>query len=342
MIYAIIGFDTIANPIEVFYNIIYMEYKKRLVYILSLIGALALVYLTSLVFDPELAGTRNASYVWLDSKLAGRTARIVIGKEGGAVELVKKSGQWFVLHNDREYLARQLRIEDFTGIFTSRAPWPVRSSSASSHDRLGVGANAAVRITLYGENSTLLDILLGSEDVTGREIYLRKYGQNEVRSGENSFASYITGSVSGWYNLRLIPESEDGKVAVDSVQRLSVYSPQVSPQGTQVFSRKNRTWTVSGLEIANPDQPSIDGYVKAVLNLEGDDFSDSIAADDPKFNHSSLVLELGNGGVKTIRVTDADESGRRFARVEGSDYVYSLAPWAAQRLFRSAQDFEKQ
>ncbi|MDR2943147.1 MAG: DUF4340 domain-containing protein [Treponema sp.] len=315
-----------------------MEYKKRLIYILSLIGALALVYLASFIFDPEFAGTRSASYVWLDSKLAGRTARIVVGAQDGGVELVKKSGQWFVLHNGTEYPARQLRIEDFTGIFTSRKAWPVRSSSASSHEKLGVGENSAKRITLYGENSVLLDILLGNEDVTGREIYLRKYGQNEVRSGENLFASYITGSANGWYNLRLIPESEDGKVAVDSVQRLSVYSPQ----GTQVFSRKNRTWTVSGIEVANPDPANIDGYVKAVLNLEGDDFSDSIARDDPKFNYASLVLELGDGGVKTVRVTDADETDRRFARVEGSDYVYSLAPWAAQKLFRSAQDFEKQ
>jgi len=315
-----------------------MEYKKRLIYILSLIGALALVYLASFVFDPELAGTRSASYVWLDSKLAGRAAKIVIGKEGNNVEIVKKNNKWFVLHNDTEYPARQLRVEDFIGILTSRKAWPVRSSSASSHERLGIGANASARITIYGENSTLIDLLFGSEDVTGREIYLRKYGQNEVRSGENLFASYITGSASGWYNLRLVPESEDGKVAIDSVQRLSVYNSQT----TQIFSRKNRVWTVSGLEIANPDQASIDGYVRAVLNIEGDDFSDSITVSDPRFNYGSLVLELGSGVVKTIRVTDADESGRRFARVEGSDYVYSLAPWAAQRLFKNAQDFEKQ
>jgi len=315
-----------------------MEYKKRLIYILSLIGVLAVVYLASFIFDPELAGTRNASYVWLDSKLAGRTAKIVIGKKEDTVEIVKKNGKWFVLQNDTEYPARQLRVEDFIGIITSRKAWPVRSSSASSHERLGIGANAATRITLYGENSTLVDILLGSEDVTGREVYIRKYGQNEVRSGENLFASYLTGSVTAWYNLKLIPESEDGKVAVDSVQRLSVYAPQ----STQVFSRKNRTWTVSGLQIANPDQTSIDGYVRTVLNLEGDNFSDAIASSDPKFNYGSFVLELENGSVKTIRVTDTDESGRRFARVEGSDYVYSLAPWAAQRLFRNAQDFEKQ
>lgn len=314
-----------------------MEYRKKLIYILSIIGALAVVYLASFIFDPELAGTRSASYVWLDSKLAGRTAKIVIGKKEDTVEIVKKNNKWFVLRDNKEYPARQLRVEDFIGILTSRKAWPVRSSSASSHERLGIGANASARITLYGENSTLVDLLLGNEDVTGREIYIRKYGQNEVRSGENLFASYLTGSVTAWFNLKLIPESEDGKVAVDSVQRLSVYGPQ----STQVFSRKNREWTVSGFQIENPDQASIGAYVRAVLNLEGDDFAD-LLTDDSSHYESSLVLELGNGGVKTIRVTKADESGRRIAFVEGSDYGYSLAPWAAQRLFRNAQDFEKQ
>jgi len=314
-----------------------MEYKKRLTYILSIIGALAVIYLASFVFDPEIMGTRNASYTWLDSKLAGRTARIVIANGGDTVEIVKKSNKWFVLHNGTEYPARQLRVEDFIGILTARKPWPIRSTSASSHEKLGIGTNAATRITLYGENSTLADLLLGSEDITGREIYIRKYGQNEVRSGENLFASYLTGPVTGWYNLRLIPESEDGKVAVDSVQRLSVYGPQA----TQVFSRKNRMWTVSGFDIADPDQASIDGYVRDVLNLEGDDFV-SLITDDPSYYESSFVLELGNGGVKTIRVSNPDESGSRIALVDGSDYGYSIAPWAAQRLFRSARDFEKQ
>ena len=317
-----------------------MEYKKRLTYILSLIGALAVIYLASFIFDPEIMGTRNASYVWLDSKLAGRTARIVIGKEGdksSSVEIVKKNSKWFVLHNGTEYPARQLRVEDFIGIFTARKAWPIRSTSASSHEKLGIGTASATRITLYGENSTLADLLLGSEDITGQEIYIRKYGQNEVRSGENLFAAYISGQVTGWYNLRLIPESEDGKVAVDSVQRLSVYGPQT----TQVFSRKNRTWTVSGFEVANPDQASIDGYVREILNLEGDDFV-SLITDDSTYYESSFVLELGNGGVKTIRVSNADESGRRVALVEGFDYGYSLAPWAAQRLFRNVIDFEKQ
>jgi hypothetical protein len=320
-----------------------MEYKKRLTVLLSIIGVLAAAYISTVVFTPELSGSRSSSYVWLDSKLAARTVRIMINTPGTEVELVKKNNQWFVLNNDKEYPARAMRVEDFIGIFTTRSAWTVRSTSASSHERLGLDSSAS-RVTLYGENTTLLDLLLGNEDVTGSEINVRRYGQNEVRSGNNLISSYAGGEANSWYNLRLIPETEDGKIALDSVQRISVYSGG----SAQVFSRKNRQWTVSGIDAAKLDQGAIDGYIKAVLNAEGEDFSGGIASTDPMFDYSRITLELGNGSIRTIRLSEANDSGQRYANVIGSagdansDYVYVIASWAAQRLFRNFSDFEKQ
>ena len=325
-----------------------MSYRKKLVFLLSLISALALVYALSLVFDPERTGTRSAAYTWLDPKLAGGIIRIRISESGDTRELVKKNSQWFILHNGRDYPARALRVEDFIGILTKRAAYPLRSSSPSSHQRLGLTEDTAAAITVYGTNTPargqaelpLLDLLAGYEDNTGREIYLRRRGQNEVRSGDSSIISYIAGSHNFWYNLRLIPESENGGLDADDVQRLTVYgSEDTQPQ---VFSRWNREWSLSGLTIANPDIIKIDAYVRSILNTEGDDFDDSIDSEDSLFNYSRIVLELGDGSVRTIRLSQPDETGRCFAAVDGCEYVYSLSGWAAQRLFKTAADFEKQ
>jgi len=324
-----------------------MPYRKKLVFLLSLIGALSLIFTASLFFNPQSSGARSASHVWLDSKLASRTAQIIISERGEKNELVKINDKWFISHNGREYPARQLRVDDFIGMFTSKAAWPVRSTSASSHARLGLDEETGTRVTLYGENAALLDLLFGPQN--GREINVRRYGQNEVRSTENGVSAYITGPARNWFNLRLIPESEDGRIALDSVQRLSVYTTDAQagtahPAGTAsiVFSRRNREWTISGANIENPDQSSIDSYVRAVLNTEGDDFNGDMSADDPVLAHSRIVLELGDGSIRTIRISGPDESGRRFAHVTGSDYVYSIPSWAAGRLFRNAAEFEKQ
>ncbi|MCL2211351.1 MAG: DUF4340 domain-containing protein [Treponema sp.] len=313
-----------------------MTYKKHFIYLVSLIGALALIYITSVIIT-TYTGSGTSMYSWLDSKLALRTARIVMSAEGNEIELVKKSGQWFVLHNDTEYPARQLRVEDFINIFTARSSWPVRSSSASTHSRFGIDQGQA-RVTIFGENTTLLDILLGSDDILKNETYFRKAGQNEVRSGLGNIKTYITGPINSWYNLRLIPETENGSLDVAGVQKLSVYTPQ----GVQIFTRKNRGWEIAGINVEKPDFNAIENYARSVLTAEGDNFDDSITASDPMLDLISIMLELGNGRIVTIRFSEADESGRRYAHVAGKDYIYVIPTWIAGRLFRDASSFEMQ
>jgi len=314
-----------------------MTYKKHLYFLLSLITGLVLIYTASMIFDSEHSGARSASYSLLDSKLSSKIDRITISDSEEIKELVKKNGQWFALNEGKDYPARQLRVEDFIGILSGRAAYPVRSTSASSHERLGLGEEAASRVTVYAGNSTLLDLLLGNEDITGQEIYLRKYGQTEVRSGNNKIFSYAADSINSWYNLRLIPESEDGKFDIGSIQRVSVYTQDEA----QIFSRKNKEWIVSGIYVGSPNQNSIDSYVRSILNAEGADFDDSITSSDTELNNTRIVLEFGNGKDRVIRLSGGDESGRRLAHVSGSEYIYSLPAWAAQRLFKTAADFEK-
>jgi hypothetical protein len=314
-----------------------VNYKTKFIYLVSLTAALALIYAASFIFSPERNNSRAASYVWLDSRMAGRISRIVINDYGETIELVKKNQQWFALNNGNEYPARRLRVEDFIAVFTTRAAWPVRSSSASSHSRFGL-ENAASRVTIYGENSVLLDLLLGYENVTGNEISVRKAAQDEVRSGSNRIVSYLSEPVVNWYNLRLIPETEDGRIDVDSVQRLSVYNNEEA----QIFTRNNRVWTVSGIDLANPDMNNIENYVRTVLNTEGDDFIDPVSAEEAIFNYSRVILEFGNGSVITIRVSEPNEVNKRFARVSNSEYIYSIPLWAAVRIFRDASSFETQ
>jgi hypothetical protein len=312
-----------------------MTYKNRLIFLGTVIAALLIAYIAGIIFNSDI-GAKSSSYVWLDSKSAEKIIKITIKDEDNEFELRKKNSQWFVLHNNLEFPAKQLRVEDFLKILTTRSAWPVRSTSASTHERFGLEQSAS-RITIYGE-TVLLDFLAGYEDVLKNEIYLRRAGQNEVRSGDNSIKSYISSPAASWYNLRLIPQTENGSIDTGSVQRMSVYTPQE----TQVFSRRNRKWEITGISVENPDQNAIDVYIRQILTIEGDNFEDSVYSDDPVFDKTSMVLELGSGQIVTIRFSDADEAGRRFAHVSGADYVYMIPTWSAGRLFKNSSDFEMQ
>jgi len=314
-----------------------MTYKDRLTFLGSLNGVLIVLYIVSVIVTSDI-GSKSSSYAWLDSKAADKVLRISMNdaQNNSELELRKKNYQWFVLNNGFEYPAKQLRVEDLLKILTMRSAWPVRSTSASTHERFGLTQSAS-RITIFAE-TVLLELLVGNEDIFKNEIYMRKAGQNEVRAGDSAIKSYLSGPVESWYNLRLIPESENGSIDLSSVQRLSVYTPQE----TVVFSRKNRKWEVSGVNQDKADQNNIDNYIRQVITVEGDNFDDTIKSSDPRFDTTSISIELGNGKIITIRFSPADESGGRFANVSGKDYIYFVPSWSAGKLFRSASSFESQ
>lgn len=336
-----------------------MVYKQKLGLLSGIVGLLALIYVLTLVFEPERMGRRNAAFSWLDQKVLAQVEGIQIFSDPGSepVTLVRKNKVWYVSHEGNEYPARQFRVDDFLALLSRRAAYPVRASSSGAYERLGLTETAAARIVITGAppparegaeavpGPVLLELLAGQGDLTGQEIYLRKAGQNEVRSGEDKFSGYISSARSSWYNLRLFPESEDGKLEAGTVQRLTVYPPgQGDSEGSaepQVFSRENSGWTCSGLSVASLDAAKVDSYIQGILNIEGDDFSSSAKPEDPLFNDGRLVLELGDGSIRTLKLGIADESNRRLASVSGSPYVYSLAGWAVDRLFREAASFEK-
>ena len=320
-----------------------MVYKKKLTVLSGLVAALAIVYILTFVFDSERRGYRSDMYTWLEPVLKERIDRIAITTAYESTVLVRRGAEWFVSRNGKDFPARRLRVNDFIDTLVKRSPYPVRSSSASSHERLSLTEEQAVLITVTaGAGPPLLQLLVGQEDIMGRNIYLRKQGNNEVRSGEDVFSSYTRQNPSSWFNLRLFPESEDGKLDVTDVQRLTLYPPvdgeNIPPR---IFTRSGRTWIFGGMELIDPDMARVDNYIRDVLNTAGDDFADNVNVSDPLFNNSRIVLELGDGSVRTVRLGPTDEQGGRLASVSGSDWVYLLPSWVSARLFPEPDYFEK-
>jgi len=310
-----------------------VTYKKKLICLLVIIFVLTLAYAGSFIFSPDMNNARSASHLWLDANAADKVNRFVLNNGWEILEFIKRNGQWFVNYNNHEYPARRLRIDDFLNIFTTRSQWPVRSAGAEVNDRFGFNAGAS-RITFYENFSVLLDLFLGDDDLFGRESYFRQAGKNEIRSGDSSVRTYLEGAVTSWYNLRLIPETENRSININNLQRLSIYNEGVN----QVFTRSGRSWEISGINVENPDMSNVTEFINFVLNSEGEDFIDPHTVID--FNYSRISLEFGNGSIITINVSGPDEINKRYARVSNSDYIYQIPLWVTVRLFRTAESFE--
>jgi len=308
-----------------------MTYKNKIISLSGVIAALAIVYVLSIIFDPQARGARSDLYSWLEPGQNNRISGITITREGETVNISQNGGKWFVSRNGKDFPARRVRVEDFLSALSKKAPYPVRSSNASSHERLSLTPDNAVQITVSaGAGPPLLALLIGQTDITGQNVYLRKQGQNEVRSGEDKFSVYTDSMLSSWFNLRLFPENEEGKLDAKDIQRLIVYPPENGQ--SQIFTRSNKEWTFN-FNIANPDFNRVDSYIRDILIVSGDDFVDDVSPSDPMFNDSRVIMELGNGSTKTLRLGPAIDNGGRYASVSGSDYVYSLPAWAVRRIF---------
>lgn len=328
-----------------------MTYKKQVLILSIATAVLGAIFAGTLILTPERLNSRNAAYTWLEPKWAEQAGRIEISGGGNeTLALVNRNALWYVESQGVEYPAKQGRVADLLRLLSTRGAYPLRGNAASSHERLGVDENAS-RIVVRGAGTApLLDLLVGNGDATGREVYLRKSGQNEVRSGEDQFTVYLSPSPTAWYNLRLFPQEGTGAISLDMVQRVTTTSPPPSGEGLPppplVITRSGSGWTVEGVALDALDASRIDPYIRAILDAEGDGFAPSVTAEDPVFNEGRIQLELGDGATRTIRLgaplpTGEGDAGKRIAVVSGSQYVYTLAEWTVNRLFRDAASFKK-
>jgi hypothetical protein len=331
-----------------------MVYKKKLIVLSSLTGFLALVYLATLFFDPERVSSRNAAFLWLEPKVQDQADGIELSRPGAwdkPLVLVRRGSSWHALIDGAEFPAKNARVEDLFRALAARDAYPVRGSDASSHERLGLSENRAARILVKGgAGLPLLDLLIGSNDAAGREIYMRKNGQNEFRSGEDKLSSYVNGTETSWYSLGLFsgqPAPPDAAL----VQRIIVNPPPPeNPEDAAleplVITRKGSGWSIEGMEDDTVDGPQVDSYLRGILDAEAENFIPGLAAAAAGFNDGRITLELGDGSslgiaVGAVQGTAPENEGRKAATASGSPYVYALADWTVSRLFRERSYFTK-
>jgi hypothetical protein len=332
------------------------SYKKKLYTLSCLAGLLALVYGATFIFDSQRLSSRSAFFAWVDAKTLPQVDRIELGGPGGEVNLSRKNNVWAVTRDGNEFPAKEERVEDLLKLLSRREPYPVRASSPSAHEKLGLQEGAASRITLLGGPSPqggtrppLLDLLVGNTDFTGAEVYLRKNGQDQVRSGTVSIDSYLKSAPNSWLNLRLFAASA-GETRLgtmipgpDTVQRINVTLPaeeeSAAPGTTWTLSRSPEGWIMEGG--GEIESSRVESWLSSLISAEAEDYNSQLQVADADFNQGRISLELGDGSQRNIRIGPQDEQNRRNAVVSGSSLVYILSSWTLERLFRDAAYFSK-
>ncbi|MDR2048789.1 MAG: hypothetical protein LBP69_04990 [Treponema sp.] len=318
------------------------RYNKKIYTLAGAAGILALVYVLTLFFDPARVNARNAAFTWLSGEARDMADRIEISRPGEeTLAMQRTNNKWFAILGGTQVPVKQGRIDDLFRILCTRGAFPRLGSSASSHGELGLSLENASRLVIKGGAAALplLDLLVGDDDSAGREVYLRKNGENEYRSGDRLIKSYVSGAATAWYDLKLFAENR-----ADAVQRIRV-SPIKDGEGDEdfSFSRSENGWVWEGripTESQIPAESRIpvesigeaaDTYVRNIFDIQGDNFLSP--EEGIEFNAGRLSIELGDGSVITI-LAAAERDGMYPVTVSGNPYVYLLSRPAVTRLLR--------
>ncbi|MDR1931128.1 MAG: hypothetical protein LBQ44_10955, partial [Treponema sp.] len=274
-----------------------MPYKKKVTILAVLTGVLGILYGFTLVFDPQRVSERNASFSWLSGEARDEADRIQVIRPGAEpLSLIRKNDAWYaLLGSGQEVPAKQGRVDDIFRILSEKGAFPLRGSSPASHEELGLLPEGASRLIIRGGAGTvpLLDLLIGADDSSGREVFLRNNGENGFRSGDRLIATYVNGADTAWYNLRLFRDDLSS-----SVQRLRV-SPLKNGEDDEdyVLARSGDTWVFEG-DRRKPDGAKAAEWVKGLFDVQGDYFISG--AEAPELSSARITVELGDGSIITI------------------------------------------
>ncbi|MDR2785175.1 MAG: DUF4340 domain-containing protein [Treponema sp.] len=335
-----------------------MTFNQKLIIRAAITLALALILAASLVFSPERVRGRQSAYAWMESRLADEAGRVEI-RGGTETTLVRRGDAWFAEYSGKEYPANPGAIDDLFKALTARGIYTPRGNAASSHERLGLTDETASWITVSGDagGTPLLTLLIGGSDATGKEVYYRKAGQDEVRSGDNTIASFLTYSRTAWYDLKIFPDG--GTLNTEQVYRITVIAPPPAESGEEaagenapppplVILRAAEGWMVEGLAPEETDANRVETFVRQLLESSADDYVPEMNAGEAVFNEGRILIEFSGLPARTIRLGPplaySEEDGsvtRRGAVQNNSPYVFALSSWNLSRLFRDKEYFKR-
>jgi hypothetical protein len=307
--------------------------KKRVAPLLVLIFILGLANMLVFLLSPERKSQRSSVYTWLDERYLSYADRIEIYGLYENIVLTRKNNIWVMGapsdtsppgNSPSDYPVKQYRVEELLDSLTRKRNYPVRSSAVDP-EILGLGTGAS-RITVRGgAGLPLLDLLIGSIDVSGKEVYLRKAGNKEIRSGPDLFTIYTNSTPQVWYDLRLFPE-----LTPDMVQRVHL---SLLPGEDQItIARRNNGWII---ENTNMPLPNGESWVRSIIEAQAENFTNIQSTE----TYANITLELGTGAVKVLNIGSPLADNSRIAIVSGSAHSYSLSEWTVNRLWRDSSFF---
>jgi hypothetical protein len=244
-------------------------------------------------------------------------SEVVIAGPGDTVTLAKQGAAWTV---NGFPVAADLVDQLLADLADTTVTGEVVAENRSSHERLGLDAAHAKRLTVRAGAKVLLTWLIGHRGSDYASVYLRKENEDRVYEVKSRLANAAERRVDDWRDKRILA------VAADSVGGLDVR------RGRKGYSveRAGSGWTLGG---APADSAAMSRWLSQLGSLQAPGFATPAQTEAADFGKPDRTLRIrGRKGEVLAALAFDSTAGAFLVRLEGKPTVFRLENWTADQI----------
>ncbi len=263
------------------------------------------------------------------------------GEDGGApvdIELTKSGEDWKVT-KPVEAKANQANVKSLLENLKTLKVSEQIDATATGYAKYGVSDDKGLHAVFSKGTGVVLDARFGENG--GRGQMTRLAGKDGVYAVKG-YSSYLyVRDAKGWRDLTLF-KFEEGDVTAATIQ---------NEHGSFSFTKDGENWKGkfekpkgTAEAIKDFDDTKVKDFVRAYKTLNADGFAEKgktpaeLGLEKPL---ATIQLSLKDGAKRDISLGATAEGSSRWAKVSGSDDIWSISSWAADWATAEPKKFQK-
>lgn len=280
------------------------------------LGVLIVLWIGSEILRQPSDGG-GAPFALPDITLA-TTDSLILERTGDTVTLTKiDDATWLVNGNRAAY-------SNVSDLFTDLEGSPegeLVAQSEATHARLEIDEDAARRLQVYAGGNRTVDLLIGKQGRTYRDIYVRAPDEAEVYTLAANLPTHMNRTMDQWRDRSLAAVTPDSVAAVE-LQRGRV---------TRRLTRDSTRWAIEGVGAA--DSTAMITLLRQFQALGAISFPTEGDRDSIDFSGSDRYVVLRSAAGDTLAALELDQFSNGFwVRRMGDTTIYRISTSTGDRI----------
>jgi Domain of unknown function (DUF4340) len=264
------------------------------------------------------------------------------GDAGAAVEVeLTKTGDDWKLSKPIEASANQSNVKSLLENLKSLKATELIDATKTSYGKFGVSDDKALHAVFSKGNGVALDLYFG--DSGGRGQMTRIGGKDGVYATKGYSSFLYARDVKGWRDMAILKfeDPDVTSVTIDNTNGSFAFSYD---KGKTTKNEFKKSKDASAEPIKNYDETKLVDLLRAYKALNADNFADKgkteadVGLDKPI---ATIVFTLKDGAKREVRFGATSEGSSHWAKVTGSDEIWSVSSWAVEWATSEPKKFQK-